>query len=526
MASVTTLQSQNKAQSKAQSNAQDQAEVKAPARVERRDLFESMDKVRAELDKVRSNPDPDNVHDLRVAIRRCRSVALVFEEVDPDAAWSEMRKTSKKLFRALAPLRDAHVMEDWVKKLVPASDPVRVQMHSSFETDEPELRSEVLRVAGKFDEKEWKRLQSQLRKRVRVLPVSGLAAECLAWERFEEIKQLHAQALRTKKAKPWHALRIGLKKLRYTVESLLPEHNAAWTENLRRLQDLLGDIHDLDVLAEKVKAEGGVDQAVRKAWKQIVQRERAKRVQTYRQLTLGKTSIWNKWRHALPHGERLEAASLARLRATARAAQSSPRNAGRVARTSIRVFELLRRAKVLQPIFNDVNVQRNLRAAALLHAVGRYPKHPRKAAQRFLLGLKVPPRWTREDWQLVAWAVRFHRGAEPTMNDGKFAKLSAVQQENIRVLAGVIRLGRVLHKSGVDSPTGFKIENSADAITLLVPKLEDNLEIAARLAAGKHLLETVLGKPLVVRAAEKANKVVALPQSAPGVLYAVAGASD
>ncbi len=77
MASVTTLESQSKAQN--------QTEVKAPVRVERRALSETMDKVRAELDKVRSNPDPDNVHDLRVAIRRCRSVATVFEEVDPDA---------------------------------------------------------------------------------------------------------------------------------------------------------------------------------------------------------------------------------------------------------------------------------------------------------------------------------------------------------------------------------------------------------------------------------------------------------
>jgi CHAD domain-containing protein len=522
MASVTTLQSQNKAQSKAQG----QPEVTAQARVERRELAESMEKAWAELDKVRSNPDPDNVHDLRVAIRRCRSVAMVFEEVDPDAAWPEMRKTAKKLFQALGALRDAHVMEDWVKKLTPASDPVRVQMHSAFENEEPELRSEVLRVAGKFDEKEWKRLERRLKQRVRVLPVSGLAAECLAWERFEEIKQLHAQALRTKKAKPWHALRIGLKKLRYTVESLLPEHHAAWSENLKRLQDLLGDIHDLDVLVDKVKTEDGVDGAARKAWKQVVQRERGKRVQTYRQLTLGKTSIWNKWRHALPHGERLEQASLARLRATARAAQSSPRNAARVARISIRIFDLLRRAKAM-PVFGDANMQRNLRAAALLHAVGRDQKHPRKAARKFLLGMKVPPRWTREDWDLVAWAVRFHRGTEPTMNDGKFAKLSASQQENIRVLAGVVRLGRVLHKSGVDSPTGFKIENSADAITLTIPRLADNLEIAAKIAAGKHLLETVLGKPLVVRAAERPSKVVALPESAPRqVMFAVAGASD
>src|SRR6202790_5659141 len=125
MASVTTLELQNKVQS--------QTEVKAPARVERRDLSESMDKVRAELDKVRSNPDPDNVHDLRVAIRRCRSVALVFEEVDPDAAWPEMRKTAKKLFRALGALRDAHAMGDWVKKLARASARFRVKITSFFE---------------------------------------------------------------------------------------------------------------------------------------------------------------------------------------------------------------------------------------------------------------------------------------------------------------------------------------------------------------------------------------------------------
>ena len=47
-------------------------------RIEHRDLNTSMEKVREELDRVRSSLDPDHVHDLRVAIRRCRSIALVF----------------------------------------------------------------------------------------------------------------------------------------------------------------------------------------------------------------------------------------------------------------------------------------------------------------------------------------------------------------------------------------------------------------------------------------------------------------
>jgi len=100
----------------------------------------------------------------------------------------------------------------------------------------------------------------------------------------------------------------------------------------------------------KVKAEDGVDGTARKAWKQIVQRERGKRVQTYRQLTLGKTSIWNKWRHALPHGERLGGSGVGALASDSAGGAVESANAARVARISIRIFELLRRAKVLQPI--------------------------------------------------------------------------------------------------------------------------------------------------------------------------------
>jgi len=52
-----------------------------------------MDRVIKELENVSSSPDVDAVHDVRVAIRRCRSVAAVMEEVDPDPAWPAMRKS-------------------------------------------------------------------------------------------------------------------------------------------------------------------------------------------------------------------------------------------------------------------------------------------------------------------------------------------------------------------------------------------------------------------------------------------------
>src|SRR5207253_4377861 len=246
-----------------------------------------MDQVLKALDSVRSSPKMDAVKDLRVAIRRCRSVAVAMEEIDPDPAWPAMRKAARKLFRALGALRDAQVMNEWVKKLGPETDPLRAHLLASFESTEPQLRDAALHAVAKFDAKAWKRLARTLRQRSRLVPAGSLAAECLALERFEDAKELHARALRTEKPKPWHALRIGLKRFRYTVESLLPERYALWSENLKRVQDLLGEVHDLDVLLDIVKKSDFVEtEDSLNVWMETIGQERQHCIRTYRQLTL------------------------------------------------------------------------------------------------------------------------------------------------------------------------------------------------------------------------------------------------
>jgi len=77
----------------------------------------------------------------------------------------------------------------------------------------------------------------------------------------------------------------------------------------------------------------------------------------------------------------------------------------------------------------------------------------------------------------------------------------------------VLRLARVLRKFGVMSGKGLQVEKSVDAWMVRAPGLENTEESAARVAAGKHLLETVLGRPLIVQtAAAAAAKVVELPR--------------
>lgn len=481
---------------------------------EHRGLNYWMERVLKELEKVRTTPDPDAVHDLRVALRRCRSVAAVMEEVDPDPTWPEMRKLGRKLFRQLGELRDTQVLEGWVKTLSQEADPIRQRLLGNMSTRENELRAAAVHVANKFDEKAWKKLERTLRTRARLVPPDRPAAEGLALERLEAARELHAQAQRTEKPKAWHELRIGVKRFRYTVESLLPARYEVWGDDLKRVQDLLGDVHDLDVLATTLAEDGAQEsEELRTAWAERIASERHHRIETYRQLTLGKTSLWQTWRQGLPQGTHLQTAAMARLRATAKALDGNAHRTAQVSHVALKVFEGLKHVEA-SPVFASRTSRKLMRAAARLYAIGATldPKSPQKAARDYLRAMVVPVGWTAEEWAMLTNIVRYHRGVLPDAKHKAFAKLTDDQQKTVCILAGVLRLARVLRKCGVTLGIGVRVEKSVDALIVELPSLEESEETAARLAAGKYLLESSLGKPLILKAVAPTPKVVELPR--------------
>jgi len=482
------------------------------SRVEHRSLLYWMERVLKELEEMGAAPDADVVHDLRVAIRRCRSVGAVMQEVDPDPAWPQMRKLGRKLFRQLGELRDTQVLEDWVKKLGGETDPVRLRLLASLEAQERELREAALRIEAKFDQRAWKKLENRLERRARLVPPDGAAAECLVLERLEAAKELHTRAMRTEKPAAWHELRIGVKRFRYTVESLLPTRYEAWSEDLKRLQDLLGEIHDLDVLSTTVAETAAAEpEEARAAWSERITSERFERTETYRQLTLGRTSLWQTWRQGLPHGLRLENAAMARIRATARAMDGNARRTVQVSRFALHLYDGLVRVQAA-PVFQNKELRKLMRAAARLHGIGSGldGKAPEKAARDHLLDMVVPAGWTDAEWKLLANIVRYHRGTQPQQKQKGFAKLSADEQKTVCALAGILRLARTLRKCGVVSPVGMRMERTADAILVHLPGLVASEQAAARLAAGKYLLESCVERPLILKPAPAMPKVVEL----------------
>jgi CHAD domain-containing protein len=474
-----------------------------------------MERVLKELENVRTSPDPDAVHDLRVAIRRCRSVGTAMEEVDSDPAWPEMRKLGRKLFRQLGELRDIQVLEDWATALGTEADPVRRRLLANLETREAEQRETTLRAEAKFDQKAWKRLERGLQRRSRMVPLDGAAAECLALERLDAAKELHTRAMRTERSRAWHELRIGVKRFRYTVEALLPARYELWSDDLKRVQDLLGDIHDLDVLTTTITDMAAEEsEEVQTMWMERIASERHQRMETYRQLMLGKTSLWQVWRQGFPHGDELEATAMARLRATARAMDTNVRRTSQVSRLALRLYDGFVRVQV-STVLQSKDLRKLLTAAARLHGIGSSldRKAPQKAARNYLRKVIVPAGWTAAEWNLLGLTVRYHRGPLPQTKHKAFAKLTEEDQKTVRALAGILRLARVLRKCGVETEVGMRMERSIDAFILHVPGLEQSEAAAARVAAGKYLLETCLEKPLILKAAPPHPKVVELPRS-------------
>src|SRR5580658_6218371 len=67
--------------------------------------------------RARHNLTTDPVHDLRVALRRCRSLAEGFAEIDPQPVWRDLRKACGKQQSGLSELRDSQVSAEWIGRL-------------------------------------------------------------------------------------------------------------------------------------------------------------------------------------------------------------------------------------------------------------------------------------------------------------------------------------------------------------------------------------------------------------------------
>jgi exopolyphosphatase/pppGpp-phosphohydrolase len=168
-----------------------------------------------------------------------------------------------------------------------------------------------------------------------------------------------------------------------------------------------------------------------------------------------------------------------------------------------------------------------LQAAALLHDVGKAKgaANHQKASYRMIRGLALPLGWSARELQLAAVVARYHRGALPRPRAKTMQMLELTDRAMATEAAGILRLANALdahhgqsgneHRAnehrGNEHVVRERTASSARAVVGLEVELRDSAVVvrvagyspldrsAEGIAAARHLLETVLRRPVIVR---------------------------
>ncbi len=444
--------------------------------------------------------EADPVHDLRVALRRCLSMAEVFRTLDPDPAWTDMHEQGQRLFKRLGRLRDTHVLRDWVKRIASEPDPIAEALESRLLEKEREEEREVHQALDQFSRKRWKLWAQHLTSRAARLPGDGPAAEYLAVERWEQAYALHRKAVHSGSHASFHRARIGLKKFRYTLENFLPARSAAWMGDLKKTQDVLGEVHDLDLLLGMVRSLRGVGgEKDLGRWKRAIADLTAERIGAYRKKMSGPGSLWLVWRKALPQGKDLETTALAWLEVWVAFLTPDLRHARHVRDLALDLYDQLTSAGIGATAGNG-HARRVLEVAALAHDVGRARggRSHHKRSYRMIAGLKTPLGWTPADLQLAALVARYHRRALPQSRHAAFARLSPGSRQKVLLLAGILRLANALDRDHAASVLGVSARVEPHRIAIRADGYTGNEPFASYVASARHLVEIACKRPVAV----------------------------
>jgi CHAD domain-containing protein/HD superfamily phosphodiesterase len=536
-----------------------------------------MARVLEECEHVAADFSADPVHDLRVSLRRCRSLADGMIALDPDPDWKAMKKAGKRLFQRLGALRDVQVMMEWIDKLHPApprvsaGDPsTSLRAGSPAPPDEAEnsahswngtrstesgardphdpashLLLQILKAREteqkrearaaledeEFDRKQWRQWSKSLPLRAARIRPGSAVFKHLALERWTAARELHTRALRNRSQVAFHTLRIGIKRFRYIVENFLPVEHKAWSNDLKHMQDLLGEVHDLDVLwATALSCHIFPDETSRRSWHARIVAERTKRIDEYRQRTVGPDSLWNMWRAGLPQGQQIQQIATQRMKLWAKALDPDFAHSERVSRLAVELYDGLLATGLLDSP-HGTDARSSLQIAALLHDVGKSEgnKGHHKASFDLIRSHSNPLGWNADYLPRAAVVARFHAGALPTRSHKALRDLLPDEQKVTIQLAAVLRLANAFDTAHDGHVVRVKIENARienvkienvatakrrtngllrkpaklapnEAVIIAAEGFVAGSSTAQAVAAERYLLETVLRRPIVVKA--------------------------
>ena len=220
-----------------------------------------LDNIKKEKKGIKSSHNIEYVHRMRIASRRLRAAFTVFDDLLGSSELKKWKKDIRALGRALGKARELDVQMQFLKilktKFKDASvgtDIKKLLKILRCKKDKAQIR--IISTLNKMKKKKTiKKIQKylgeistsqQLYNRKEKLTHASMSirtrlAHLLGYERY---------VLRPEKAKELHEIRIAAKHLRYALEIFEPLYGSKlhrFSIFTRRVQDVLGDLHELDV---------------------------------------------------------------------------------------------------------------------------------------------------------------------------------------------------------------------------------------------------------------------------------------
>lgn len=225
----------------------------------------------AQIEGIRQAEDIEYVHRARVASRRLRAALNMFADCFRARKVKRWRKQIRRVTRDLGEVRDKDVQIVWVRQALGELGPqdgfpgiARLLMHLELQRDalQPEVvaaldRLEQSRVLKKMASK-LKRIASGLEARGATVqsPFALCRAQAQILAQLDELLNLQQSLDHAEDVQQHHALRIALKRLRYTMEACRPLYGPPFAdilEAIKQLQTLLGELHDCDVWVQSLE---------------------------------------------------------------------------------------------------------------------------------------------------------------------------------------------------------------------------------------------------------------------------------
>lgn len=225
-----------------------------------------------QLDGVRRAEDIECVHQARVAARRLRAAMRVFRNCFPRRKLKRWRKQIRRVIAELGEARDRDVQIEFLcgvldsleeRACYPGIARLLVQLEQQRELLQPKVTKAVDRLQGSRVLEEMqavgKRVLSEAKAREVSLqsPFAYRRTGKQILRRLDQLLAYQDSLADPRQIQRHHAMRIAAKRLRYTVEICKPVYQGQLDETLvavKKVQTLLGDVHDCDVWLEHLEA--------------------------------------------------------------------------------------------------------------------------------------------------------------------------------------------------------------------------------------------------------------------------------